>query len=444
MPEGDPLGSILLTIVLIGVNAFFAMSEIAVITFNDVKLKRLAEEGDARAKILCNLTEEESRFLSTIQVGVTLAGFFSSAVAADNFTEYVVYWLRNTGIPSGPLRALSLVLITLLLSFLTLVFGELVPKRIAMNDPEKWSLFAAYPLRFVSVIASPLVKLLSLSTNGVLRLIGIDPEVQNPDVTEEGIRMMLDAGEEEGTIEEDESEMIHNIFDLGDTEVTEIMTHRTELITVDVDDDISKVITLALEEGHSRLPVCDKSVDKIIGMIHVKDLLVITQNAKKNYKLKDFIREVLYVPESMPVKTAFEKMRVEKIQLAVVIDEYGGTEGIVTMEDILESIVGDIEDEYDDEEEDISLKSDGVYTLDGTADLEDVAEELDIVLPEESEDYDTIGGFLTSILGEIPEEDEHPELDALGYHFRIVSTADHHIDVIEATKLPEQTDEEQQ
>lgn len=440
MPEGDPLGSLLLTVLLIGVNAFFAMSEIAVISFNDVKLKRLAEEGDKKAKILCDLTEEESRFLSTIQVGVTLAGFFSSAVAADNLTEYVVYWLRDTGLPTASLRAISLVIITLLLSFITLIFGELVPKRIAMNDPEKTSFFAAYPLKFVSVIASPIVKLLSLSTNGVLRLIGIDPEAQNPDVTEEGIRMMLDAGEEEGTIQEDESEMIHNIFELGDTEVTDVMTHRTELVTVDVDDDLSKVVSLALEEGHSRFPVCDKSVDKIIGMIHVKDLLVITQEKKKNYKIKDFLREVLYVPESMMVKNLFEKMRLEKIQLAVVIDEYGGTEGIVTMEDILESIVGDIEDEYDEEEEDINLKSEGVYTLDGTADLEEVAEELDITLPEDSEDYDTIGGYLTSILGRIPEEDETVELDAMGYHFKILSITDHHLDEIEATRLkPDQT-----
>ena len=443
MPEGDPLGSILLTVLLIGVNAFFAMSEIAVISFNDVKLKRLAEEGDKKAKILCDLTDEESRFLSTIQVGVTLAGFFSSAVAADNLTEYVVYWLRDTGIPTAPLRALSLVIITLLLSFITLIFGELVPKRIAMNDPERMSFLAAYPLKFVSTVAYPIVKLLSLSTNGVLRLIGIDPNAQNPDVTEEGIRMMLDAGEEEGTIEEDESEMIHNIFDLGDTEVTDIMTHRTELVTVDVDDDISKVVSLALDEGHSRLPVCDKSVDKIIGMIHVKDLLVITQEKKKSYKLKDFIREVLYVPESMMVKNAFEKMRAEKIQLAVVIDEYGGTAGIVTMEDILESIVGDIEDEYDEEEEDINLKSEGVYTLDGTADLEDVAEELDIVLPEDSEDYDTIGGYLTSILGRFPEADETVELDAMGYHFKVLSVTDHHMDEIEATKLPEEDDQEE-
>ena len=442
MPEGDPLGSLILTVLLIGVNAFFAMSEIAVISFNDVKLKRLAEEGDKKAKILCDLTDEESRFLSTIQVGVTLAGFFSSAIAADNLTEYVVYWMRNSCLPTATLRALSIVIITLLLSFVTLIFGELVPKRIAMNNPERMSFLAAYPLKFVSTVAYPIVKLLSVSTNAVLRLIGIDPEAQNPDVTEEGIRMMLDAGEEEGTIQEDESEMIHNIFDLGDTEVTDIMTHRTELITVDVDDDISKIISLALEEGHSRFPVCDKSVDKIIGMVHVKDLLVITQDKKKSYKLKDFIREVLYIPESMMVKNAFEKMRLEKIQLAVVIDEYGGTAGIVTMEDILESIVGDIEDEYDEEEEDINLKSEGVYTLDGTADLEDVAEELDIILPEDSEDYDTIGGYLTSILGRIPEEEEMVELDAMGYHFKILSITDHHLNEIEATKLPDKETEQ--
>lgn len=182
---------------------------------------------------------------------------------------------------------------------------------------------------------------------------------------------------------------------------------------------------------------------KRLGMVHVKDLLVITQEKKKSYKLKDFIREVLYVPESMMVKNAFEKMRLEKIQLAVVIDEYGGTAGIVTMEDILESIVGDIEDEYDEEEEDINLKSDGVYTLDGTADLEDVADELDITLPEDSEDYDTIGGYLTSILGRFPEEDETVELDAMGYHFKVLSVTDHHMDEIEATKLPDTTEKEE-
>ncbi len=238
MPEGDPLGNLLLTFILICVNAFFAMSEIAVITFNDVKLRKLADDGDRRAKILCDLTSEESRFLSTIQVGVTLAGFFSSAVAADNFTEYVVYWLRDLPLPESTIRGVSLTLITLLLSFITLVFGELVPKRIAMNNPEKMSFFAAWPLKITSILTAPFVSLLSVSTNGVLRLLGIDPEVQNTEVTSEEIRMMLDAGEEEGTIEENESEMIHNIFDLDETQVSELMTHRTELVFLDVNDSL--------------------------------------------------------------------------------------------------------------------------------------------------------------------------------------------------------------
>ena len=443
MPEGDPLSTLLLTLILILVNAFFAMSEIAVITFNDVKLRRLAEEGDKRAKILCNLTEEESRFLSTIQVGVTLAGFFSSAVAADNLTEYIVYWMRNVNLPTSVVRSLSLFIITLLLSFVTLIFGELVPKRIAMNNPERMSFFAAYPLRFVSVAFAPIVKLLTVSTNAVLRLLRIDPDAQNPDVTEEGIRLMLDAGEEEGTIDEDESEMIHNIFDLGDTEVSEIMTHRTELITLDVDDTLEHCVELAQEEGHSRFPVCEKSVDKIIGMLHVKDLLqVATANSKKKFKIKDYLRDVLYVPESMAAKDAFEEMRKQKIQLAVVVDEYGGTAGIVTMEDILESIVGDIEDEYDDEEEEIVQQSEGIYTLDGTAFLDDVEDELDITFPGDGEDFDTIGGYLTSILGRLPEEDEQPEIDLAGYHFKITSVADHRIEEIVATKLPDVPEEE--
>ena len=443
MPEGDPLSTLLLTLILILVNAFFAMSEIAVITFNDVKLRRLAEEGDKRAKILCNLTEEESRFLSTIQVGVTLAGFFSSAVAADNLTEYIVYWMRNVNLPTSVVRSLSLFIITLLLSFVTLIFGELVPKRIAMNNPERMSFFAAYPLRFVSVAFAPIVKLLTVSTNAVLRLLRIDPDAQNPDVTEEGIRLMLDAGEEEGTIDEDESEMIHNIFDLGDTEVSEIMTHRTELITLDVDDTLEHCVELAQEEGHSRFPFCEKSVDKIIGMLHVKDLLqVATANSKKKFKIKDYLRDVLYVPESMAAKDAFEEMRKQKIQLAVVVDEYGGTAGIVTMEDILESIVGDIEDEYDDEEEEIVQQSEGIYTLDGTAFLDDVEDELDITFPGDGEDFDTIGGYLTSILGRLPEEDEQPEIDLAGYHFKITSVADHRIEEIVATKLPDVPEEE--
>ncbi len=437
MPEGDPLGNLLLTFILILVNAFFAMSEIAVITFNDVKLRKLADDGDRRAKILCDLTSEESRFLSTIQVGVTLAGFFSSAVAADNFTEYMVYWLRDLPLPESTIRGVSLTLITLLLSFITLVFGELVPKRIAMNNPEKMSFFAAWPLKITSILTAPFVSLLSVSTNGVLRLLGIDPEVQNTEVTSEEIRMMLDAGEEEGTIEENESEMIHNIFDLDETQVSELMTHRTELVFLDVNDSLEKAIRLALEEGHSRFPICDGNVDRIIGFLLVKDLLALVVDPPTEFHLRDYMREVLYVPESMPVKMAFESMRNGKHQLAVVVDEYGGTAGIVTMEDILESIVGDIEDEYDDEEEEISEVSDGVFILDGTTNLRDVEEELDIRFSDADDSYDTIAGYVVDRLGRLPEPGETPEVEACGYVFRVTLVEEHHIEEIRAEKKSE-------
>ena len=435
MPEGDPIGSLLLTFFLIFINAFFAMSEIAIIAFNDVKLRHLAEQGDKRAKILCELTAEESRFLSTIQVGITLAGMFSSAVAAETFTEYVVYWLRDVPISESTLSGIALVVITVLLSFVTLVFGELVPKRIAMNNPERMSFLAAYPLKVVSVVAAPFVKLLSVTTNGMLRLAGIDPNAQNSDVTAEEIRMMVDAGEEEGTIEEDESEMIHNIFDLDDTEVSDLMTHRTEMVALDLNDPLPRAIDLAQQAGHSRFPVCDGSVDKVVGMLHIKDLLHLVVEDAENFRLADYLREVLYVPESMPVKNAFETFRKGKKQFAVVVDEYGGTAGVLTMEDILEAIVGDIEDEYDTEERDIFFISDGLYHLDGTADLEDVQEELEIRFTDTDDDYDTIGGYLTARLGRLPGENETPSIDAGGYRFRIMQVREHRIHRVEARRL---------
>ena len=439
VPEGDPLSTLLITVILIAVNAFFAMSEIAVISFNDVKLEKLAEEGDKRAKILVKLTGS-GQFLSTIQVGVTLASFFSSAVAADTFVEYVVYWLRDLPIRTDILRACSLVVVTVTLSFISLIFGELVPKRIAMNNPEGMSFFAAYPLKITSVVFKPFVKLLSACTNGVLKLIGIDPHDQNKDVTEEEIRMMLDAGEEDGTIEEEDSEMINNIFELDDTEVSDVMTHRTEVIYLTQDSTVDDVIRLSEEYGHSRFPVCENTVDKVIGMIHVKDIIpVIARNDfdGTKFKVTDYMRKVLYLAESMPVKSALEKMRAKKVQLSVVVDEFGGTAGIVTMEDILESIVGDIEDEYDEEEEDINKVSDGFFKLDGQAYLDDVEDELDIEFHDADDDYDTIGGYLVDKLGELPEEGTTPVVRAYGYEFKVTKISEHRIDEIEARKLPE-------
>lgn len=373
MPQGNPLGSILLILILIGLNALFAMSEIAVISFNDTKLRKLAEEGNKRAKILHRLTREPSRFLATIQVGVTLSGLLSSAFAADSFAEYIVYWLRNSGIPTSVVRSVSIIIITLILSFITLVFGELVPKRIAMNNPEKISFAVAGILYVVSVVAKPFVTLLSATTNGILRLIGINPDQEEPEVTEEEIRMMIDVGEEDGTIEQSEKEMLHNIFEFDDRTADEVMTHRTELVALDVKAPLEKIIQLAVENGHSRLPVCDGGVDNIVGLLNIKDLLPLVVAPPKEFRIQKYMREVMYVPESSRCKDVFEEFRRKKLQLAVVVDEYGGTAGIITMEDILESIVGNIQDEYDQEPEEIQQLPDGDYLLSGSASLDDVA-----------------------------------------------------------------------
>ena len=303
-----------------------------------------------------------------------------------------------------------------------------------MNDPEKMSFFSAYPLKLFSIFAFPFVKLLSVSTNLVLRIIGIDPNSQNTDVTEEEIRMMLDAGEEEGTIEEDESEMIHNIFDLDDTDVSEVMTHRTELITLDVDDSLETIIRIAQEEGHSRFPIVDKSADKILGMLLIKDLLPLIGTDPLDFSVRDYMRDVLYVPESMPIKNAFDAMRRNKIQLSVVVDEYGGTAGIVTMEDILESIVGDIEDEYDDEYEEINQISESEFDLEGTALINDVEDELGITIPDADDSYDTIGGYITDKLGRLPDESENPEITVGGFILKVTSVKEHRIEKIKAVR----------
>ena len=439
MPEGNPLGYVILLIALIGCNAFFAMSEIAVITFNDAKLKLLAENGDKRAIILKRLTSDSSKFLATIQVGVTLAGLLSSAVAADTFSEYVVALFARTQIAPSVVKMISLILITVLLAFVNLVFGELVPKRIAMNNPEKVSFSVARILLVVSVIAKPFVALLSATTNGVLRLIGIDPNKQNNEVTEEEIRMMIDVGEERGTIEEDEKEMLHNIFEFDDTTAGDIMTHRTEIEGLDINASLDEAIALSVKTGHSRIPVCDGSLDDIVGILNIKDLLNFVGTRPNEFKISDYLRKVMYVPESSRCKDIFEDLRRRHLQLAVVVDEYGGTAGIVTMEDILESIVGNIQDEYDHELEDITSLENGEYLIDGMAFLDDISDALDIVF-DDAGDYDTIAGYITDKLGRLPDENEKPSIEKDGYVLAVDEVKEHRVSRVRATKLPDDTE----
>ncbi len=433
MPDPDG-GSIwfyiILLIVLILVNAFFAMSEIAIISLNDAKLRRMAQSGNKKAKILTNMVGQPSKFLATIQVGVTLSGLLASAVAADTFAEYIVLAFNGTNINPGLIRGISLVVITIILSFFTLVFGELVPKRLAMNSSEKISFAIARPLQIIYTFEKPFVAFLSWSTNLVLKLFGVSAEQESEEVTEEEIRMMIDVGNENGSIEQADREMINNIFEFDDRTAEEIMTHRTEMTALPLTASLEECIHTAVETGYSRVPVYDEDLDDIVGILYIKDLLdLVLSSPPFEFKVENYMRQPLYVPETNRCKVLFKELQEKKVQMAIVVDEYGGTAGLVTMEDLLESIVGNIQDEYDDEEEEVSQLSENVYLIDGLTQLEDV-EKLFGIHFDDNGDYDTIGGYIIDELGYIPTADEHPAVTVGNVSFTVLDVVERRIDKI--------------
>lgn len=436
---------VLILFVLILINAFFAMSEIAIISLNDAKIEKMAEDGHKKAKMIKKLTKNSSNFLSTIQIGVTLAGFLTSASAAQSFATMIADALspKWTALPYNFILGLATVVITVIVSFFSLVLGELVPKKIAMQKSEKVSFAVAKALLVFSKIFAPFVKILSLATNGVVRLIGLDPNAGDEIVTEEEIRMMVDVGEEKGVIESEQKEMINNIFEFDDIDVADIMTHRTDMECIEVDEPLQAILPIAIESGHSRIPVYDDDPDNIIGVVYVKDLLpYVGTSIPKSKTLRHIMRKAMYIPESKNCGELFNEMTEKKIQMAIVIDEYGGTAGIVTLEDLLEAIVGNIQDEYDNEDEEISVIDETTFTIDGITDIEEVEEELNIKLPEG--DYDTLGGFIISELGFLPEDGEMNTVEYNGIEFTVLNVEDRRIGKVKVQILPkEETDEEE-
>ncbi len=434
---------IALLFVLILINAFFAGSEIAIIQVNDNKVNKMADEGNKKARQLLRLVSEPSSFLATIQVGVTISTYLSSAVAADTFADPISAALTSVmPLPISVLRLIAVIVITVILSYFSLVLGELVPKRVAMQNPEKFAFAAVGALTVLYKATRPFVWLLSKSTNAVVRLFGIDPNHEPDRVTEEEIRMLVDVGNEKGVIEESAKEMINNIFEMDDITAAEIMTHRTDIMGVEKSSSIKDVVNIAISEGYSRIPVYEDDLDNIVGVIYVKDLLgLIGQKGGVEPVLKDFIRPVQFVPESNHVKELFKEFQDKKVQIAVVCDEYGGTSGIVTMEDLLEAIVGNIQDEYDNEEEDIKMVDDMTFTVDGATDIEELSEILDVVLPDEG-DYDTIAGLIIDILGYIPSEGEHPSVVVNNVELTVLEVEDRRIASVKVVKLPPPAEEE--
>lgn len=445
----DPLSTflkVLLLFVLILVNAFFAMSEIAIISLNDTKMQRLAEEGNKKAKQIVKLTADSSRFLSTIQIGVTLAGFLTSASASQNFAAMLTQALMKTPVSQigeGIINGVSVVLITIITSYFSLVLGELAPKRIGMQIPEKVAFKVVGVLAFVAKVTKPFVKVLALSTNAVVRLLRFDPNADEEQVTEEEIRMMVDVGGEKGVIEDTQKEMIDNIFEFDELDAGDIMTHRTEMTAIEVTRSLEEVAELAIENGYSRIPVYEDDPDSIVGVLYAKDLLkYVGHNIPEDLSIAKVMRKTLYVPETQSCGDLFKAMNESRTQFAVVVDEYGGTAGIVTLEDVLESIVGNIQDEYDDEEEEIKQINETTFTVDGTTDLDEVDELVGTDLPEG--DYDTLGGFVISLLGYLPAEigEEPIVAEYKNLRFTVLSIDERRIDEIKVEILPEPEKEE--
>ncbi len=448
MPDPDPWSIILKIVILFGlilVNAFFAMSEIAIISLNDNKIRRMAEEGHKGAEKVLRLTEDSSKFLSTIQIGVTLAGFLTSASAAESFSDPLAaamagWFSLTTPAAIAALDAVAMVVVTIVISYFSLVLGELAPKRIAMQRSEGIAFKVVGVLLFIKKVTGAFVKLLSASTNLVVRILGFDPHADEENMTEEEIRMMVDVGEEKGVIEESEKEMINNIFEFDDISACDVMTHRTDIEAVEISDSMADVLAVAIEHGYSRIPVYEEDLDNIKGLVYIKDLLkYVGSTIPANVSIAEVMRPAIFVPESKRCRDLFAEMSESHTQMVIVADEYGGVAGLVTMEDLLESIVGNIQDEYDNEEEEFEQVDEKTYSIDGTTDIEEVEELLDIQLPEG--EYDTIGGFIMSIIGRIPSPDEQVQVEAEGYNFTVVEMDERRIERVKVERLPEPEEE---
>lgn len=430
---------ILVILILLVVNAFFAASEMALISINDNRIRILALEGNKRAQKLEKLLEEPTGFLSTIQIGITLAGFLNSAFAADKFASLLVDYVLSLGVDISPsvLSSVSVIVITLILSYFTLVFGELVPKRIAMKKAEAIALAVSSPLSVLSKIVNPFVKLLTVSTNLTVRLFGIDPNAEDEEASEEEIRMLVDTGLERGTIQQSEKMIIHNIFDFDNKDVSDMMTHRTDMIAISADTPFEEVLEIVQSEQYTRFPVFEERVDNIIGILHVKDLIVqFRKDTSRPKSIMDIIRPAYFVSETKKGDDLLEELQQNRVHMAIVVDEYGGTAGIITIEDLIEEIVGSIYDEYDEEETIFEQVDEDTYIFTGIAHLDEVSQITKASLPEE--EYDTLSGFMVGTIGRIPTKQERPEFEYRGFRYKVLEVGKQRIRRIQMTRLPEE------
>jgi len=431
--DGDLWRQILVIFVLIGFNAFFAASEMAIVSVKQSKIKPLADEGNKAALIVSKFMEEPSKLLATIQIGITFAGFLASAIGAQTISDDLAALLVKSGIPVITHYAglISTIIVTGIISYFTLVLGELVPKRMALAKSEKIALFVAGTIRTLYRITSPIVRFLTFSTNIVVKLLGGPVKATGDQITEEEIRLMINVGEEKGIFQETETEMINSIFEFDDTVAKEVMTPRTSIIALSSDSTLEEILDVIVEENFSRIPVYEESIDHIIGILYVKDLFAkIKKDMEWEVSLKDIIRPAYFVPEYKKIDELFKEMQKSKTHIAIVIDEYGGTAGLITIEDLLEEIVGNIFDEYDDVIQDYEKIDDDTYIVNGMLDIGEINDIMDTHIDEE--EFDTISGMLLSYSGKIPEVGDEVDIDNL--HLRIEEVDDKRITKIRIEK----------
>lgn len=433
--EPGPLwGQIILLVVLIAINAYFAAAEMAIVSVNKNRIRTLAHEGNKKAITLTKLMEDPNKFLSSIQVVITLAGFLTSAEAAMSFSDEVGGFITKYGIPYG--QEIAVVVVTLVLSFFTLVFGELFPKRIAMLHADGIALTVSKSIITISKFFKPFVWLLSIVVTILLKICRQRTDVTNVEYSEDDIVSMLEAGQESGELKEEGKKMITGIFAFDDMLAYEAMTPRTDVFSIDINEPTEEYIDELMELRYSRVPVYEDDSDNIIGILYIKDYLIkARESGFDNVDFRSILRKPYFVPETKKIDTLFYELQTTKQHIAILIDEYGGFSGIVTMEDIIEEVMGNIDDEYDDDEPEIQKIDDMTYVIDGSMDLDDIDEELDINL--ESDNSETIGGLIIDILGEIPEQGDVGKIvEFERYRFRIDSVRDRRIEQITMTIMP--------
>lgn len=406
-------GSAILIIFLLLLNAFFAMAEIALVSVRKTRIRQLVEEGVPHARNVQKLLEDPTQFLATIQIGVTLVGFFASAAGAVTFAEPLAGVLSRIplAIVADHANGIAVVLVTLVIGFLSLTIGEISPKSLALQHAERISLWVAGPLTLLSYIMSPLVKITTVASNAMVRPFGGTASFAPPIMTEEELKLLVEAGEEEGVLEEEEKEMIHSIFEFTDTVVRKVMVPRIDIKAVEVNEPIGELIKVIINAGHSRIPVYEESIDNIVGIVHAKDVLRAVHENGKRVSIRELMRPPYVIPENKMVDELLAEFKRNKIQMAIVVDEYGGTAGLVTIEDLLEEIVGDIMDEYDVEEPLMEVIDENTRIVDARMAIDEINEDMGLSLPEA--EFDTIGGLVFGLLGKQPQQGDQVTYDSV-------------------------------